>query len=459
MTYIEFLKSKQKAHAPSGFEPGPLNPAMMDFQRDITMWNIRKGKSAIFADTGLGKTLMQLVYASETYRHTGGNFLIVAPLAVGKQTVREGAKFGISAKYCRDQSEIEPGITVTNYEILSHFDVRSFVGVALDESSILKSYSGKTRNQLIEMFANTPYRLCCTATPSPNDYEELGNHAEFLGVMTRTEMLSTYFVHDGGDTAKWRLKGHAEADFWRWVASWAMMLKSPNDLGYDGSRYDLPPLNIVTHLAESPSSPYMFIPEAALTLAERRAARKESIDARVAIAADIAQGVERCLAWCDYNEESDKLKKAISGAVEVKGADSAEHKENAMLNFAAGNIKALVTKPSICGFGMNWQICSDMIFCGLSDSYEQFYQAVRRCWRFGQTKPVNVHVIISEREIPVLENIKRKEAAAEHMSKNMVKYTAEILKSEIHKTSRESITYCPEREMILPSWLREGKTA
>lgn len=458
MIYRDFLKSKARTYPASGFEPDRLNQHMRDFQRDITTWALRKGKAAILSDTGSGKSLMQLSFADAVHRHTGGDVLIVAPLAVGKQTARiEAPKFGLKAKYCRAPDDIEPGITIINYEMLSRFNASRFVGVVLDESSILKSYSGKVRNQLIDAFRNTPYRLACTATPAPNDFEELGNHAEFLGVMSRQEMLATYFVHDGGSTQNWRLKGHAQDDFWRWVASWAAMMQNPSDLGYDGTEWTLPPLNIETRLVESPVPELCLFPGAALSLSERREARKESLGSRVAAAAEIACNAESCLVWCDYNDESVALSKSILGAVEVKGADSTEHKENAMLGFAAGEIKRLVTKPSICGFGMNWQACSDMVFCGLSDSYEQFYQAIRRCYRFGQKKPVNVTVVISEREIPVLENIRRKEADARKMSAAMIRHTAEILRGEIHKTHREVITYQPEVKMQTPLWLGKAR--
>ncbi len=455
MTYEEFLKSKQQIIKPSGFDCIPANKYMFDYQRDITKWGIKKGKSAMFLDTGLGKTIIQLVWADEICRHTGGKVLILAPLAVSKQTIREGKKFGIEVNPCRSQIDVKAGINITNYEMLHHFDVNKFIGVVMDESSIIKSFSGKTTQQMLDLFRYTPYKSAYTATPAPNDYEELGNHAEFLGVMSRTEMLATFFVHDSGDTAKWRLKGHAETEFWKWIASWGMVVKNPEDLGYDGSKYKLPKLNIQTHFVESPNTENMFISLPAQTLDERRQARKESLKDRVNKTVELVQGTGNCLVWCDYNDESTALTKAIPGAVEVKGSDTPEHKENALMGFATGEVKYLVTKPKIAGFGMNWQNCNNMIFCGISDSYEKWYQAIRRCYRFGQTKEVNVNVIISEKEESVLENIKRKEEQAQKMSSNMVALTSEILKNEIKNTTRNVIDYKPQQEIIIPSWLKE----
>ncbi len=455
MTYEEFLKNKQVVIKPTGFDCEPSNIYLFDFQRDIVKWALKKGKAAMFLDTGLGKTIIQLTWADEICKYTGGKVLILAPLAVSKQTVREGLKFGIQATSCRTQGDVKDGINITNYEMLQHFNPNEFVGVVLDESSIIKSFEGETTKQMINLFRFTEYKLACTATPAPNDYKELGNHAEFLGVMSRTEMLATFFVHDSGDTAKWRLKGHAENDFWKWIASWAMVVKNPEDLGYDGSKYKLPALNIQIHFVESPNTEDMFIVLPAQTLDERREARKESLLDRVNKAVELVQDMENCLLWCEYDNESAALKKTIQGSVEVKGPDKPEHKENALIGFATGKVKYLVTKPKIAGFGMNWQNCNNMIFCGLSDSYERFYQAIRRCYRFGQTKEVNVHVVISEKEVSVLENIKRKEEQAQKMSSNMVALTSEILKNEIKNTTRNVIDYTPQQEIIIPSWLKE----
>lgn len=454
MNYIDFLKKKQikSINAGINIDKKELNNNLFDFQRDIVWWALKKGRAAIFADTGLGKTLMQLCWADEISKRMGGNVLILAPLAVSKQTIREGSKFGINVNACRNQEDVKSGINIANYEMIEHFDISSFTGIVLDESSIIKSFTGKTTQSLIEKCSYVNYRLCCTATPAPNDYEELGNHCEFLGVMTRLEMLATFFVHDSGDTAKWRLKGHAKSKFWEWLASWAMVLKSPEDLGYNGDKYKLPELKIELIIVDSPRG-NLLIPELANTLTERREARKESLIERVKKSAIVANGVDTALIWCDFNAESAALKAEIADSIEVKGADKPSYKENAMLGFADGTVKRLISKPSICGFGMNWQHCNTIVFCGLSDSYEQFYQAIRRCLRFGQKKPVNVYVVISEKEINVLENIKRKEAQAQEMSKEMVALTANILKAEITQSVRIVDTYIADKGIRVPEWI------
>lgn len=424
-SYEDFLAHKRVIDPATGLQDvPPLNPQLFDFQRDIVGWALKRGRAAIFADCGMGKTPMQLEWA----RHIPGNVLILAPLAVAAQTVREGEKFGIAVKYAREQHQAEQGITITNYEMLEHFDPSEFDGVVLDESSILKAYDGKTRTRIIDAFAKTPFRLACTATPAPNDYMELGNHAEFLGVMSRVEMLAMFFVHDGGETQQWRLKGHAESEFWKWLCSWAVMIRKPSDLGYDDGDFTLP--EMVMHQStvkvDKPTDGYLF-PLEAQSLQDRLAARRSTITERVEDCAAIVNATKRpFLVWCNLNSESDALVKAIPDAVEVKGSDSNDAKERAMLGFTDGSIRVLVTKPSIAGFGMNWQHCADMAFVGLSDSYEQFYQAVRRCWRFGQHNTVNVHVITAETEGAVVANIKRKEADAMSMAENMVEHMKDL---------------------------------
>jgi superfamily II DNA or RNA helicase len=421
--YQQFLAAKAKLDPATGLREVPaLNPLLFDFQRDIVAWALRRGRAAIFADCGLGKTPMQLEWA----KHVPGDVLILAPLAVGAQTQREGEKFHVPAVYRRDDgAEI---ITITNYEMLDRFDLSRFTGVVLDESSILKSYDGKTRTQIIDGFAQTPFRLACSATPAPNDYMELGNHSQFLGVMSYTEMLSMFFVHDGGETQKWRLKGHAEAEFWRWLCSWAVMIRKPSDLGYDDGAFKLPEMVMheSTVKVENPGQEFLF-PMEAQTLQERLRERRNTVEERVADCAAIVNATsEPFLVWCNLNDESERLTKAIPGAVQVKGSDLQAHKEKAMLDFSNGDIRVLVSKPSICGYGMNWQHCSNMAFVGLSDSYEQFYQAVRRCWRFGQTKTVNVHVITAETEGAVVANIKRKESDAMKMAESMVEHMKDL---------------------------------
>lgn len=447
MEYSRFIEKKRIVNFSSGFEidRGLLNSKLFDFQKDIVSWSLKKGKSAIFADCGLGKTPMQLEWARQVSNYTGKRVLILAPLAVSKQTQREGNKFDIDVNVCREQKDLKDGINITNYEILEHFDISNFAGIVLDESSILKSYSGKMRNYIIDSFCKTPYRLACTATPAPNDYMELGNHAEFLGVMKRTEMLSTFFTHDMEETSKWRLKGHAQAKYWEWLATWAVVLRKPSDLGYKDEGFALPELKIIEHIVESKTTGEYLIPMVANTLDERRSARRSSINERVSKCCDLLNDGQN-LIWCDFNNESELLRKSINGSVEVKGSDTSEHKENAAIDFSSGKIKALISKPSMFGYGLNFQQCNNMIFVGLSDSYEQFYQAVRRCWRFGQKKPVNVHIIISEAESSVLRNIKNKERMAREMIENMTKHTNKLTQNEIHNTSRNEFNYQERHE-------------
>ena len=442
--YRQFLEQKARVDRPSGFEPADINAKLFPFQVDIVRWACRRGRAAIFADCGLGKTPIQLEWARLVAEHTGGKVLILAPLAVATQTVNESHKFDIDgAKVVRDQSECDSRICVTNYEMLSHFDADEFAGIVLDESSILKNYTGAIRNQIIETFAQTPYRLACTATPAPNDFMELGNHAEFVGAMTRTEMLSMFFVHDGGDTQQWRLKGHAQRDFWRWICSWAVMLRKPSDIGHNDDGYDLPPLRFTEHLVESsPLKAGLLFDVDPATLQDRRNARRSSIDDRVARAALLANSDrQQWIMWCDLNDESEKLTAAIDGAVEVTGSMSNEDKEAKLLAFAAGQIRVLVSKPRIAGFGMNFQTCARMAFVGLSDSYEAMYQAVRRCWRFGQQRDVEAHIITASTEGAVLDNVKRKEKDAENLAKQMVEHMSDITKDELHKTTRVQTNY------------------
>lgn len=457
MNYLEFLESKKIIHQSTGLDISrdKLSPYLFDFQADLVHWALKKGRAALFTMTGTGKTIMQCEWANQVHAHTGGNVLILAPLAVSKQTVRESAKFGIAVNHCRTQEDVNPGINITNYEMLHHFDANSFVGVVLDESAILKSFTSKTRNEIMQAFASTPHKLSCSAVPAPNDYTELANQSDFLGVMTRTEMLAMFFVHDGSDTSKWRLKGHAQNRFWEWMASWAVVMTKPSDLGYENGGYDLPPLIMNEHVVDADTPIDMLFAVEAQTLQERQRARRDTTRERVQKCAEIVNSTNKpFLVWCDLNIESESLRKAIPGSVEVKGSDSMEHKENAMIGFSNGSIRVLVTKPSIAGHGLNWQHCADMAFVGLSDSFEQYFQAVRRCWRFGQTQPVNVHIITSELEGAVKANIERKERDAELMIAEMVGFTKDITTRQVKQTIREITKYNPNIEMIIPSWLR-----
>lgn len=457
MDYQDFVKRKQLLFRPSGFEPvDDLNPMLMHFQRDITQWALYKGRACLFEDCGLGKTLQQLEWSRQVALHEGGPVLIVAPLAVAQQTEEESKKFGIPVRVCTSQDEIDSfGINVTNYEKLHRFDGGTFVGVVLDESSILKNMAGKVRNQIIEMFRTVPYRLACTATPAPNDYMELGNHAEFLGVMTHLEMLSMFFVNDSGQTGQWRLKKHSsEREFWRWLCSWAVMLSRPSDLGYDEEGFDLPELKYIEHklLSDGPAGGGLLAIEAS-TMSERRLVRKETVRTRCEKAAEIINATDdQWVVWCGLNEESELLSRLVEGSREITGTTEHSLRERLMSGFKTGEVHRLVTKPTIAGFGMNWQNCHHMAFVGLSDSWEQFYQAVRRIWRFGQEKSVEAHIIIEAREGAVLKNIKRKDLQAQYMIRNMVAYTSDIAKREIKGGSKENKD-SEKKKMEVPEWM------
>ena len=440
MLYSDFLAKKKIIDSPTGLPEVPeLNPMLFNFQHDIVSWALRRGRAAIFADCGMGKTPMQLEWA----RHIPGQVLIIAPLAVSAQTIREAEKFHEDPILYSENGTVKSRVTITNYERMEHFNPKDFTGIVLDESSILKSYTGKYRTDLIERFGSVPFRLACTATPAPNDFMELGNHSEFLGAMSRTEMLSMFFVHDGGETQTWRIKGHAESEFWEWVASWAVMIRKPSDLGYEDGAFILPPLNMeqITIETEQPTEGMLFAVEA-VTLQERQGARRASIDDRAKACAEKVNSIsEQCLVLCDLNNESEALTSLIPGAVEVTGSDSDEHKTQSMLDFSLGKIRVMVSKPKICGFGMNFQSCHNVFFVGLSDSYEAFYQAVRRCWRFGQKSPVNCYVITSDTEGAVVKNIQRKEEAAKDMAERMVANMHEINAANIKGIERTKSDY------------------
>jgi hypothetical protein len=472
LAYSEFLTTKAIQAKPSGLTKIPTLPkALRPFQRDIVQWALRIGRAAIFAGTGLGKTIQQLSWAKVIAAHTGKPVLVLTPLAVAQQTVAEAKKFSIkSVAYARDQSEATTSIVVTNYDRIEKFDLTMFGGIVLDESSIIKAHESKTRMRLMELCRDIPYRLCCTATPAPNDYVELGNHAEFLGVMTQKEMLSMWFVHDGSiratnvqnhgskPIAEWRLKGHAETEFWRWLSTWAVVIRHPRDIGYEEEGYDLPPLikhqiTVAADYAPSLDMGLLF-PMEASTLSERLGARRTSISTRVEAAAKIvkADPDHPWLMWCHLNDESASLTEAISGAVEVRGSDDADIKAERLLGFANGKIHKLVSKPSIAGFGMNFQVCSDMIFVGLNDSFESLFQAIRRCWRFGQIRPVNVYMIASELEGAVVANLEAKESAADRMADAMAEHMADLTSRSLRGVSApEFIKHSTIME--IPKWM------
>ena len=385
--------------------------------------------------------------------------MILAPLAVAAQTVVEGSALSVEIQHVRESADVGPGINITNYDRLHKIDPAMFAGVVLDESSIIKHHDAKTLRVLLDAFKQTAFKLCATATPAPNDWTELGTHAEFLGVCTRQEMLAEFFTHDGGDTSVWRLKGHARHIFWQWVAQWGALVRRPSDLGFDDTAYKLPPLHLHEHTVdtEMPTNGMLFAAEAQ-TLSERRDARRMSIDDRVRDCAAIvnSQRDEPWVVWCDLNAEGDALTKAIDGAVQIAGADSAEVKEQRLADFAAGKFRVLVSKPSICGFGLNWQHAARMSFVGVTDSFEAYYQAVRRCWRFGQKRDVHVHVFASSAEGAVVSNLKRKERDAMQMAESMSAETSAAVMANVTGTKRQTNTYNPAQRVAVPSFIGEA---
>lgn len=464
--YADFIETKARVAEPVGFEPSALTPALKPFQRAVTEWALRRGRAALFEGTGLGKTLQELAWSQAVHEETRRPVLILCPLAVAEQTVAEAAKFEVEGvAYAAEQDAAHSPIVVTNYDRAHLFDFSRFGGVVLDESSILKASDGKTRAELTAACSEVPFRLPATATPAPNDWTEIGQHAEFLGVMSAKEMLAMYFVHDGsvragesGAAAGWRLKRHAERDFWAWVASWAVMIRSPADLSFDEPGYDLPPLIKRQITVEAPMAPIggSLFPMQASTLGERLAARRDSLDDRVAAAAALVNAApdRPWLVWCNLNAEADALVRAIEGAEQVSGSDTREDKARRLLGFCRGEPRVLVTKPSLAGFGMNWQHCADMVFVGLNDSFEQLFQALRRCWRFGQTKPVTAYLIASELEGAVVANLERKEREFEAMQAAMAEHMRDLTRASLRSVGPARAHAEASNRMELPSWLQ-----
>lgn len=450
MDYYHFLQSKQHIINFKGVDNYTIPKKLFDYQHCLVEWALRKGKCAIFADCGLGKTLMQISWAANVANYTNKPVLIIAPLAVGSQTIEEALLIDELITWYGVDNKIQ----IINYDKLHTIDASKFAGVVLDESSILKNFAGKTRNQLIDLFKYTEYKLCCTATPSPNDLMELANHSEFLGVMSREEMLATFFVHDGGETSKWRLKGHAKTDYWAWVAQWAVMLDKPSDIGFSDKGFEKTELIYYQHIVSVNNNTSSFLfPMQATTLSERMQERRATVDVRVDKAVELVNAIDApFLIWCDRNDESETLRKKIKDAVEVKGSDKPDVKSERLRGFSSGIIKKLVSKPKIAGFGMNWQHCNNMAFVGLSDSYEQMYQAIRRCWRFGQEKDVNVHVIVAETEGNVLQNIKRKDKQAQEMKDEMLLQMSDFQNQELRSITRNTKIYQPTKDFIKPSF-------
>lgn len=459
MSYSEFLEKKRFSIVDAGFKyEGWMPDCIFPFQRDLVLWALKRGRAALFCDTGLGKTIMQLTWAYAVQDETSKNVLIVAPLCVAQQTVREGKKFGIDVEYIREPKFCNARIHITNYEMLKNFNPDDYGAIVLDESSILKGMDGKFRKYVTDFASTIPYRLSCTATPSPNDFMELGTQSEFLGIMSQTEMLAMFFIHDGEDTSKWRLKGHGKRKFWEWLATWACVIRSPTDLGYDATGYDLPPIEYHEHIIETEPTASLFV-EVAQGLQERNKARKDSVRDRVQIAVDAVNAMEGqpVVVWCNLNEESQMLSDSLPSLVEVAGADTPAHKEKAAIDFVDGAAQGIISKPSIYGFGLNWQHCNQMVFVGLSDSWEKYYQAIRRCWRFGQTKTVHVHIISADTEGGVVANIKRKEKQNRELSEQMVSLMREFMEKEIKGSRIEKTEYNPSNILKHPSFLRAKK--
>ena len=461
--YSDFIARKRVSHIESGFDPPQkyFNPHFKDFQSDAFVWNCRKGRSCNFIATGLGKTLLELAFADACVRHTNSKALILAPLAVSHQTKREADKFGINdVRVCRENCEVKPGITITNYERLHKFDLSQFDIIVPDESSCIKHMDSKTTKDLTAEFSRTRYKLPSTATPAPNDQMELGTHAEFVGAMSRSEMLSMFFVHDGGDTAKWRLRGHAKTKFYEFLASFALAIRKPGDLGYSNDGYDLPPLNFHEHTVASPVLQGRLFAVDAVTLHDQREACRETIESRVAEMHRIVKesGVTPWIIWCNLNDESRAATDAMRsiGAVEITGSDHPDKKEENLLAFSEGKIPILITKREIAGWGLNWQHCCKQGNLGVNHSWEMWHQGIMRSHRYGQKKPVDVHTVISEAQVPVLANVKRKQSQSESMVASMVAAMGDITQCELKKLQVMDRSYNPNSQMKLQPWIKSG---
>lgn len=459
---MTFLAGKRPTVPDAGFRVAPdtLHADLLPHQRAIVAWALRKGRCAVWADTGLGKAFIALEWSRQLLAHGHAKrVLILAPLAVAQQFVREGTKWGVSVTYARDESQVIDGVTVSNYERLHLFDASTFEAVVLDESSVLKAFTGETKRALIRTFRNTRYRLCCTATPAPNDIIELCNHADFLSVMTQQEMLAKFFTprgSDDGSTGQYRLKAHAHRDFYRWLASWAIACKLPSDLGYSDDGYVLPTLTIEAHFVSVDWAPdgHLFSTELK-GVTERAKVRRTTVDSRVEAAVRIVDGepAEQWLLWYGRLDEARGLSKALPGAEIVQGSDSVDRKEDLLRRFADGEVRVLITHPSIAGFGLNFQSCARMAFVGLSDSYESYYQSIRRSWRFGQVRPVTAHIVLTEPERAIYNNVLRKEQEAGVLTRELVAAMAEFEVQELRGQTDYTDVYDPVMPMIVPAWL------
>ena len=453
MQYDDFLNAKSQKADAAGFEPIWIPDFLKDFQKSLVEWALLSGRSAILADCGLGKTPMQLVWADNVVQKTNGRILIAAPLAVSQQIIREAEKFGIEATRCID-GKPSPGINVTNYEKLHLFNANDFVGMVCDESSILKSFNGARKQEITDFMRKMQYRLLATATAAPNDFTELGTSSEALGYLGHVDMLNRFFKNDlnnsaqgrmRGEVIKWRLKGHAELPFWRWVCSWARAVRKPSDLGFDDTEFTLPPLLMHEHLVEANSiaEGYLFsLP--AVGLKEQREERRRTIEERCERLAALTNTGKPVLVWCHLNDEGDALEKLIPDAIQVSGKDSDEAKEEKLLSFANGKSRVLITKHKIGAWGLNFQHCNHVVEFP-SHSFEQHYQGIRRCWRFGQKRPVTVDIVTTEGERGVLKNLQRKSAQAEEMFANLV--------AEMNSSMAISRASSFSKTINLPAWV------
>lgn len=459
LSYESFVAQKLHTSETRGLDVDDINPALHPHIQDVARWALRRGRAALFLDTGLGKSSAQAELARHVVAQTGGRFIIFCPLAVTDQMVREGERFGVSMRYLREDDGTTP-IVVTNYDLLHKFNLSRFAGVSLDESSILKAYDGATRNVIIGACQDIPYRFAASATPAPNDHTELGNHAEFLGIKSRVEMLAEFFCHDGGDTSVWRLKGHAEESFWRWCTSWAAIVGKPSDLGHNDSAFVLPPLRMHEHVipvehSDAWKEGLLFAPQAK-TLTEQRKTRRFTMGKRVAEAARIvrAEPGEKWAIWCELNDEQDALEEELGDAcVSIFGSLSADEKVAREKRWREGEVPILLTKMSVFGYGMNWQHCAKTLFVGASHSFEMVYQAERRFWRFGQTRPVDVHFIRAETEDAIVANFKRKEADFERMRAASRQFVLDAVRASVCGSRREWNDYDPRHVMTVPSWV------
>jgi hypothetical protein len=454
MQYEDFLGNKAQLEGNHGFSPVWMPEFLFDFQADLVTWATQKGRCAIFADCGLGKTAMELVWSENVVRKTGGRVLLLTPLAVTHQIAQEAEKFGVRAGISRDGVAL-PGITITNYEKLHLFNADDFAGVACDESSILKSFDGTTKQRITEFMRKRPYRLLATATAAPNDFIELGTSSEALGYLGYMDMLNKFFKNDlnnsasgrmRGEVIKWRLKGHAELPFWRWVCSWARAVRKPSDLGYDDSRFVLPPLLEREHLVEANQLAEGFLfALPAHGLKEQREERRRTMQERCEKVAELVNKTgQPALVWCHLNDESDLLEDLIPDAKQVTGSQSDEDKESRLMAFASKDIRVLITKPSIGAWGLNYQHCNHITFFP-SHSFEQYYQGVRRCWRFGQKRDVTVDIVTTEGERGVLANLQRKAEQADRMFSNLV--------AEMNQAIAVDRSAKFTKQMEIPSWL------